>query len=209
VVVTGDSGVGKSALVRTVIEAAEASGDVEVEAVMLNLRRLLAQMGALRAWLGQPLEALLGEISSPNRILVIDAAEYVLESGDQMLRALIRAAHSADVSAWVVSATEGHATLKNAVGTPPGGLVEIHVDGLTDDDIALVANAFSALRGIAEDSRARELLRRPVVADLLARSAPGSVPLALSDVLEITCDARDDRGGPPTPIPAASEASGA
>lgn len=202
VIVTGDSGVGKSALVKAVIEAQDVSDDAEFQAVMLDLRQLPAQMAELRAWLGQPLERLLGELSAPNRILVIDAADFVLKSGDQMLRALVTAAQSARVSVWVVSATEGLAAVKSAVETLPGRPLEIDIEGLTDEDIALVVDAFPALRRLADDARARELLRRPVVADLLARSEPGSLPLSDSDALNVIWgklirnDGRSDRGMP-------------
>lgn len=134
VIVTGDSGIGKSALVKAVIEAQDASDDAELQAVMLNLRQLPAQMPTLRTWLGQPLERLLGELSAPNRMLVIDAADFVLESDDQMLRALITAAQNASVSVWVVSATEGLAAVKNAVQKLPGDPLEIDIEGLTDEE---------------------------------------------------------------------------
>ncbi len=169
---------------------------------MLNLRQLPAQMPVLRALLGQPLERLLGELSAPNRMLVIDAADFVLESDDQMLRALVNAAQSASVRVWVVSATEGLTAVKSAVQTLPGDPLEIDIEGLTDEDITSVVDAFPTLRRLADDARAREFLRRPVVADLLARAEPGSPPLSESDALNVIwgklvrADGKTDRGTP-------------
>jgi hypothetical protein len=185
VIITGESGVGKSALVKTVIEAAVASDGAGVQAVMLNLRQLPAQMAQLRALLRHPLEHLLGELSAPNRRLVIDAADFVLESGDQLLRALIVAARNAGVGVWVVCATDGLAAVKSGLRTQLDDVREIHIDGLTDNDIASVIGAFPTLRRLTADSRAKQLLRRPVVADLLARSEPGSLPLSESDAFRL------------------------
>jgi hypothetical protein len=75
VVVHGESGVGKSALVL----AAATTQPNATQAVCINLRQLPNTTVEFESLLGCPLAILLAELSAPERLLVIDAADAVAE----------------------------------------------------------------------------------------------------------------------------------
>src|SRR5947207_2718750 len=74
-VVLGESGVGKSALV---LAAATADPDAE-QAVCINLRHLPNTTVEFESLLRYPFAMLLAELSAPQRLFVIDAADAVAE----------------------------------------------------------------------------------------------------------------------------------
>jgi len=51
---------------------------------------------------------------------------------------------------------------------------EVQLSGLSEPEIDRVLDAFPALAAVAREPRARRLLERPYVADLLARALPAS-----------------------------------
>ena len=72
VVVSGESGVGKSALAVLGLTAAGDAGPDSLRALCINLRQIPRLAIELEATLGCPLSTLLCELSAPQRMLVVD-----------------------------------------------------------------------------------------------------------------------------------------
>ena len=72
VVVSGESGVGKSALAVLGLTAAGDAGPDSLQALCINLRQIPRLAIELEATLGCPLSTLLCELSAPQRMLVVD-----------------------------------------------------------------------------------------------------------------------------------------
>lgn len=185
VLVSGESGVGKSALVVSELNAAGPEDSPGISVVCLNLRMLPSTMSDLRDALGAPLEDLLGEMSAPIRILVLDAADVTIERDDHMLAGLLRAASSANVVPWVVSASNGSAAVRSIVEATVGKFREITVEGLDDSELQQVVATFPQLRRLVDEPRAKELLRRPAIVDLFVRSGSTGLPLSEADAFDI------------------------
>ncbi|OGS00608.1 MAG: hypothetical protein A2V88_17160, partial [Elusimicrobia bacterium RBG_16_66_12] len=202
VLVSGESGVGKSAIVLCELRAAATNDPNSHEVVCLNLRQLPRTITELRDTLGLAPEELLREMSAPNRVLVLDGADIILERDDQVFAPLVRAALTAGVTPWVVSATDGRAAVRAILESEAGTSREFTVTGLEDAELDGIADRFRQLRRLVEDPRAKELLRRPAIADLLVRSGSGGLPLSEADALEIVWaklvrnDERTTRGLP-------------
>lgn len=182
VLVTGQSGVGKSALVLGELAALSASS-VEYEVVLLNLRQLPPTMMQMRQALGAPLEELLAEMSAPKRLLVIDAADVVAERDDQVLSQLLQAARQAGVTPWVVASDDGRAAVREVMDQ--GAPQELSIGGLSDAELGAIAQEFPQLRRIVGDPRASDLLRRPAIVDLILRSGTEELPLSDAEAFEI------------------------
>jgi energy-coupling factor transporter ATP-binding protein EcfA2 len=185
VLVSGESGVGKSVLVSGELGAAAAEDPAAYDVVYLNLRLLPPTMAALRDALGAPLEKLLAEMSAPTRVLVLDAADIMIERDDPLLAQLLRAARAADVTTWVVSATDGRAAVRTVLEETVGAVRELDIGGLDDGELEEVASAFPQLRRLVDEPRAKELLRRPAVIDLFVRSGSEGLPLSDADAFLI------------------------
>lgn len=184
--VSGESGVGKSALVCSVLDCLGNAGTEELESVYLNLRQLPPRASDLRSLLGMPLDRALSEMSAPKRILVIDAADYASGTGASPLAAIVNDALRADVTVCVVSAeTEREAVERIVTQATSQSLSRHDVLGLTDDEVDELARAFPALRSMAANSEARGLLRRPAIADLLVRAGGSDVPLSESAAMNV------------------------
>ena len=200
--VVGESGVGKSALVVRELSAAQAADPDTNSVVFLNLRHLPPTMTKTRELLGEPLERVLGEMTTPNRLLVIDGADFAAETSSDLLAQLIRAAKVAGVTPWIVAATDASAAVGSLVEEVVPGYDEHSVAPLTDDDLSLVAGKFPALRRLLDDPRSKELLRRPAVVDLFVRAGTTDLPLSEADALRVVWtklvrnDDRSHRGAP-------------
>ncbi|WP_419923979.1 hypothetical protein [Candidatus Poriferisocius sp.] len=183
-VVSGESGVGKSALVCSALDRLAAQ-DGDFQSVYLNLRHLPPRPSDLRSSLGAPLDRVLGEMSAPKRLLVIDAADQCAETQNTPLAAILGDASRAGVAVCAVSAETGMSAVESVVASAvPGALHRFAVTGLSDAEVIELAGHFPSLGQVSGDSRARELLRRPVVADLLARAGGGGVPLSMGAAME-------------------------
>jgi hypothetical protein len=185
VLVSGESGAGKSALVLGELTDAAVEDPTTVELACLNLRNLPPTIIELRKLLGGPLENLLAEMSAPTRVLVLDAADATIERDDELLRALLLAARRASITPWVVSATDGLAAVRAVMENSFGAVRDIHIDGLNDEELQSVVGAFPQLRRLVNEPRARELLRRPAVVDLLVRAGDDRTPLSDADAFQI------------------------
>ena len=198
--VVGDSGVGKSALVMDAIAPDQLGADRQ--AVALNLRHLPTSQLELLALLSSPMEVLLGELTAPERLLVVDAAEAAAEEHADVLSYCVRAARVAGVRVVAITSTEGTAVVRQMLRSSAEDPREYTVAGLTDDELDAVAAHFPALRRLVDNPRARELLRRPIVIDLLGRAGDPGMPLSESQALDhvwqhlVRNSGRRDRGAP-------------
>ncbi|AUG76091.1 hypothetical protein CFP65_1181 [Kitasatospora sp. MMS16-BH015] len=184
VVASGESGVGKSALVvRTLAAAAQDADSVQVACI--NLRHLPGTTVELEAVLGTSLTALLGELSAPQRLLVIDGADALAEGKQELFRYLIDAAGQADVKVVAITANDARQVVHDTISDRRVGEVAgFEVPLLTDAQVTEVASVFDELSALAADLRSRELLRRPVVVDLLVRGGVKATPLSDADAMQ-------------------------
>lgn len=184
VLVHGESGVGKSALALLSVTAAAAANPDTLQALCVNMRQLPATTLELETTLGSPLATLLGELSAPNRILIVDSAEAVAEGMVDTLRYLVDAARQSDVRVVAVTVSDSKQVVRDTIAQQSGANVtEYAVPALTDSQIDEVVATFAELSSLAANPRSRELLRRPIVIDLLARGGVSGVPLNDSDAM--------------------------
>lgn len=178
VVVHGESGVGKSALALLSAAAAAIADPETVQALCINLRQLPSTTLQFEALLGCPLAMLLGELSAPQRMLVIDSADAVAEGMVYSFRHLIDAARQSDVTVIAVTAIDSKQVVGDTITERfETGVAEYAVPALSDAQLDEVVATFTELSTLAANPRSRELLRRPVVIDLLVRSGVSGVPL--------------------------------
>ncbi|MEU8434000.1 hypothetical protein AB0F18_13950 [Streptomyces sp. NPDC029216] len=169
--VSGESGIGKSALTLSAIAGLEAADPTQFQGVVVNFRSLPQSSMELRAALGMAMEDALAELSAPERVLVIDAADAALERSAGLLSDLASAAAEAGVG--LVAVTSDVASdfvreqLELAFAKP---IPSFTMRPLGDEDISVVSDHFPLLRAVLRDLPTNSLLRRPVVLDLLART---------------------------------------
>lgn len=196
-IVTGDSGVGKSALVMDAIEPSELG--VTRQVIAINLRHLPTSQLELLALLSTPIEELFSELTAPDRLLVIDSAEAAVEDHRDIFSYLLRGAWGAGLKVIVVAATEGAGAVKQLITSGPRQFV---VQGLDDDELATAASHIPVLQRLVDNPRARELLRRPIVIELFARANDPGLPLSESQALDhiwhhlVRNDERRNMGAP-------------
>ncbi|MGP0101940.1 MAG: hypothetical protein ACLPUT_10040 [Solirubrobacteraceae bacterium] len=181
--VTGESGVGKSALVLGASSAAAVEEAEELEVLCLNLRYLPTNSLDLVTSLGGELSALLSEMGAAHRLLVIDGADAALETGRAMFVYLLQAARASGVKVVAVAAAESKRVVQDLLEEHLGAVTEEPVAGLSDEQLAKIASAFPELERVAWNARSREFLRRLVVVDLLVRSNLTADPLSDADAM--------------------------
>jgi hypothetical protein len=181
--VTGESGVGKSALVLGASSAAAGEEAEELEVLCLNLRHLPTNSLDLVTSLGGELGALLSEMGAAHRLLVIDGADAALETGRDMFVYLLQAARASDVQVVAVAAAESKRVVQDLLQEHLGTVTEQLVAGLSDEQLTKIASAFPELERVAGNARSREFLRRLVVVDLLVRSNLTADPLSDADAM--------------------------
>jgi hypothetical protein len=202
VLIFGDSGVGKSASVLRELSAEVEADPLRLQVVFLNLRLMPSTIPELRSAIGCPIEDILRELSAPVRRLVIDSAEFIGESSSDLLKHLVRAASKSDVGVWIISSTEGRAAVRAVVETILTPVIEHEISTLTDEDLNQVVEAFPRVRSLIANPHSKELLRRPIVVDLLVRAGPAGHPLSDADALEVVwaklvrANGRTERGTP-------------
>ena len=203
VVAYGDSGVGKSALAVAAAAGAAVRAPDATQTLCLNLRHLPATSLELEAHLGAPLAELLAELSAPQRLLVIDGADAVSEGAENVFGYLADAARQADVTVIAVTAGDARQLVHDIVAECRGrDVAEYLVPPLTDAEVDTVTAVFGELAALGANPRSRELLRRPVVVDLLVRGGVTGTPLSDADAMEqvwagLVCrQGRSDRGTP-------------
>ena len=185
VVVSGESGVGKSTLaVRGLTAAGETAPD-GVQALCINLRHVPKLTVQFQDTLGCPLSTLLGELSAPQRMLIVDAADAVTEGREDAFRYLVDAAQESDVKVVAITSVDNLQVVRDTLAELFGPHVaEFAVKPLSDADIGTIVKTFAELSVQNANPRSRELLRRLVVIDLLVRAGARDVPLTDADTMQ-------------------------
>jgi hypothetical protein len=173
-VVRGESGVGKSALV---FDAMEKAASEDCEFIAVNLRDLPQTILELLNALSVPLEELLAGMTAPRRILVVDAAEAVAESKKDVFAHILRAARRSGVKVVAVAAEAAGAVAED-MKVGGNAVTEFEVSGLSDDEVSQAVDHFAELDRLATSPKGRELLRRPIVIELLSRAGGSRTPLS-------------------------------
>lgn len=201
ILVHGESGAGKSALVLNAIDAEKEERPGEFDAVYLSLRQLPDSGSILDSSLGAPLAVLLQVMNASTRAIVIDAADYLAEAASTSFAWVVHAARATDVKLVVVTTSDSLGAVKAELGHTAAS-TEYRVAPLDDDELEAVASSATSLRGLLRAERSRDLLRRPVVADLLARAqvsaGAGSETEAMTQVWKVLVrrNERNDHGAP-------------
>ena len=184
VVVSGESGVGKSALAVLGVAAAADADPESLQALCINLRQIPELAIELETTLGLPLTTLLCELSAPQRILVVDGADAAAEGRREAFRYLVASAHDSGVKVIAVTSVDSKQVALDAVGECfDAGVAEFVVPPLEDSEIDEIVGTFSELAPLNANPRSRELLRRLVVVDLLVRGQLSSTPLTDADAM--------------------------
>ena len=178
-VVTGESGVGKSVLtLRSLASVADDAPEL-AQVQCINLRHIHKLTVEFEATVGCPLSTLLSEVSAPERMLVVDGADAVAEGWEGAFRYFVDAAFEADLRVIAVTATEAGQValdiLKDRFGTEVAKYV---VPPLHDAEIQEIVDTFTELGNVYANTQSRELLRRLVVVDLLVRGGVTELPLS-------------------------------
>ena len=184
IVVGGESGVGKSALAfQSLVNVGEADPD-DPQVLCINLRQIPRLPVTFEATLSSSLSSLLGELSAARRLLIIDAADAVVEGFEAAFRHLVCAARQADVCVVAVTALDSAQIVRDVLGERYGdGVAEYAVAPLSDTEIADIVESFPELRKLNAKPRSRTLLRRLVLVDLLVRGRVSGVPLTDADAM--------------------------
>lgn len=169
IVISGESGAGKSALVLEAIDTEKAEDPDHFDAVYLNLRQLPDSGSTFDAALGAPFVDLLRVMNTPSRTLIIDGADYLAEADSTSFAWLVHAALAAEVKLVVVATIETAGAVKAELDAATH-VAEFQVPPLEDTQLETVVANHTALRGLLSTQRSKDLLRRPVIADLLARA---------------------------------------
>lgn len=181
-IVKGDSGVGKSALVMDAIEPGELGENRQ--AIALNLRHLPISQLEVLALLSTPIDELFSQLTAPDRLLVIDSAEGAAEDHGEVFSYLLRSARDAGLKVIAVATTEGAGAATQLMRSDATAPREYVVPGLDDEELATAGVHIPALQRLVDNPRARELLRRPIVIDLLARADDPGLPLSEAQALD-------------------------
>ena len=184
VVVSGESGVGKSALAVLDLTAAGDADPESSQVLCINLRQIPRLAIELDAALGQPLSTLLCELNAPRRILVVDGADAAAEDRLDAFRGLVGAAREGAVNVVAVTSIDSKQVVFDALSERFDGRVAEHlVPPLGDSEIDDIVGTFSELERLNANPRSRELLRRLVVVDLLVRGQVSGTPLTDADAM--------------------------
>ena len=184
VVVSGESGVGKSAFALLTLTAAAKADPDNLQALCINLRQVPKLTVDFEAKLGTRLSILLRELSAPGRVLAIDAADAVVEGMESAFRHLVGAARESDMTVVAVTSQDSEQVVRDALTECIAGSIAGHlVAPLTDGEMSQVVEVFPELSKLHGNPRSRVLLRRLVVIDLLVRGRVSRVPLTDADAM--------------------------
>lgn len=183
-IVNGESGVGKSALVVLGFSSAAESDPQSLQTLCINLRQIPELAIEVESTLGCPLSTLLCELCAPQRILIVDGADAVAESRYDVFRYLVDAAQQSGMKVIAVTSTDSKQVVFDALSEYFGvGVAEYVVPPLCDSEIDEIVRTFSELKPLSTSPKSRELLRRLVVVDLLVRGQVSRTPLSDADAM--------------------------
>ena len=184
VVVSGESGVGKSALAVLGLANAAAADPEDLQCLCINLRHIPELVFELEGTLRHPLSTLFSELSAPQRILVIDGADAATEDKFDAFRHLAAAAYESGIKVIAVTSMDSRPVVLDALSERfQTGVVEYAVPPLGDPEIDEIVETFPELAPLDANPRSRELLRRLVVVDLLVRARVSDIPLTDADAM--------------------------
>ncbi|MET3567968.1 hypothetical protein ABIC47_003482 [Leifsonia sp. 563] len=201
VLVHGESGAGKSSLILSAIDAERTVNPDAFDAIYLNLRQLPDLGSLLDISLGAPLADLLSVMNASTRVIIIDGADYVAEASSTSFAWVVQAARAAKVKLVAVTTTDSMGAVEAELGNA-AEVVEHRVHPLDDAELEVVVSVARSLRGLRASERSTELLRRPVIADLLARANVGSGVTTETDAMAqvwkvlVRRNERSDHGAP-------------
>ena len=185
VVVSGDSGVGKSALALMTFDSLCTEDPDSAQAFCLNLRHVPNLPLDFEGRLGCPLSTLLCELSAPLRMLVVDGADAVAEGMETAFEYLVDAAERSGVKVVAVVANDSKQVVRDSLaGYFRSDVGEYHVKPLSDSELDDLVLLFTELEGLSSNPRSREVLRRLVVVDLLVRGHLSGIPLNDADAMQ-------------------------
>lgn len=203
VLVSGDSGVGKSALTLLSLTSLSAADSDGAQVLCINLRHVPKLALDFEDRLGCPLSTLLCELSAPHRVLIVDGADAVTEDKENTFSYLVDAAVASGVKVVAVTSTESSEIVRDVLRNRFGAdLADYDVKSLTDTELDEIVKAFPELERLYANSRSRELLRRLVLVDLLVRGGQPGVLLSDADAMQevwsglVRRRGRSDRGHP-------------
>ena len=184
VVVSGESGVGKSALAVSGLAVAAAADPDALQVICVDLRQVPSLPITLEGALGHPLSRLLCELSAPHRMLVVDGADAIVEGKQDAFRYLVAAAQDSGTKVVAVTSVDNKQVVRDALNERfDTGIEEYVVPLLGDTEIDEIVGTFSELAPLNSNPRSRELLRRLVVVDLLVRGRVSGIPLTDADAM--------------------------
>ena len=185
VLVSGDSGVGKSALTLLSLTAPSATDSDSAQVLCINLRHVPRLTLDFEDILGCSLVTLLRELSAPQRLLIVDGADAVTEGMEDVFSYLVDAAAASGVKVVAVTSTDNRKIVREVLsGRFNSDLADYVVKPLTDAELDKIVTAFPELERLYANSRSRDLLRRLVMVDLLVRGHPTGVPLSDADAMQ-------------------------
>ncbi len=189
-------------MIRT-LEAEQEQAPDQTVLLCVNLRQLPVDAIALESFLGAPFASLLERLSAPRRLFVVDAADAIAEDRLDVFRYLVEASARAGVVLVAVAANDVKQLVQDEIAERSrSDVVEFVVPPLSDADIDAVVADFPELAELARGPRRCELLRRPVIVDLLARGGVSGAPLSEADAMHVVWaglvrrNERADRGTP-------------
>ena len=203
VVVCGASGIGKSSLAVRGVTAGDGAELGSLQALCINLRQVPTLTVEFEHLLGCPLATLLAELSAPQRVLIVDAADAVTEGLEEAFRYLIAAAQESDVKVIAVASVDSQQIVRDLATERFGtGVTAYGVTALTDSEIDQIVDRFPELSKLKSNARSRKLLGRLVIAGLFVRGRVRGVPLTEADAMQevwaglVRRHEKADRGAP-------------
>lgn len=184
VVVSGESGVGKSALTVLGLASAAAADPEELQCLCVNLRQIPQLALEFETALRHPLLTLLSELSAPQRMLVVDGADAATEDRYDAFRNLVTAARMSGVKLIAVTSIDSKQVVLDVVKEQfDTGVAEFVISPLDDLELDEIVEKFPELAPLNANPKSRELLRRLVVVDLLVRARISGIPLTDADAM--------------------------
>lgn len=201
-VISGESGVGKSALAVLEFASVANANSKILQILRINLRHISKLVIDLERFFECALCTLLNELSAPQRLLVIDGADTVTEDKHDVFQYLVSSAKDSCVKVIAVTSTENKKAVLDTLNRCFGNIEEYVVPHLDDSKIDNLVTVFPELKHLSANPRSRKILRRLVVVDLLVRGQISGIPLTDADAMNkvwaglVRRHERSDRGSP-------------